>query len=959
MNKLPLAASRTVNLLGGATLIAMLTHSQAFAHGLVESPPSRQQFCGVLTKPHETSNADALYPECADAFEGYVSGGYSYMSVLTHARGRLRPLPELSAGETAPDNEADGSVPDLAENVCGYDAETFDYGTTPWDTPIDWPTTAINSGRNLFLWNIQWGPHFDDTQEFHYWITKEDFQFEVGKALTWDDFEEQPFCQLDFDRDDYDANPDIVADTDNAKFYTYCDVPERSGQHVIYAEWGRNYFTWERFHGCIDVEFDGSGETTLQASISASPTGDLTGAGSIQLSASNSSGDDLSYQWSIKEQTTDATYSFSSSSAETTSLSYSDVSEAGQLTIYLTVTSGEQSATQSLTLDHQPEVETSQWDYLQALTESVTLSSGDTVQMRVVLESGEDVYLPAQALQLTDETAGAAAWPLALANAVNELDSYIVIGVLDTSSDSVEAVSSATANNVYAQSSAEIASVFLNIEESSDGSETEDPETGDGETETPVDPEEDVNSDVQCYYQVNSQWSGGFSAKVVIENNSDEDVSGWELSWSYSDGSYITHSWNANLSDSYTASNLSWNATVAAGNSIEFGFNGVSASSAAEVPEVTGDICSTTSSDNDSSADAGSEESNTDDTADDGSSDEESNTDDATDDGPSDEDTNTDGSTDDGSEQEGDTSESEDTPDNDENSGSSESESEESETDVTATILISEDFEDKTLGQVPSGWGTNVSYVQSEADSSDALQHSDKFKVVEGIAYSGTKSVYVSGVDQTKRYLFKDIEGLSEEKMYIRLYVRSAQYLGNRSDESMNHNHFLAVSNADPYNEQEIRIGEMKGAIGVNDSVSDDLYPKYEQWWGKSDTTQMQADTWYCVESSFDNTGDYSAQKIWINDELIADIDNPDDFNNGAISDKWLTDRFSRINIGWASWNTYANNLYFDDIVVSTERIGCLQCIGCLQLQFNHKRYKPLVCIFPTFQVAAKGFFHV
>ena len=856
MHQLPFSR-KTFTLASCSTLFAVFYSSTAFAHGLVESPPSRAQFCGVLTKPDETANANALYPECAEAFEGFVSGGYSFMSVLTHARGRLRPLPALGADETPPANEADGSVPALAENVCGYDAETFDNGATPWDTPMNWPTSELAAGRNLFLWNISWGPHFDDTQEFHYWITKEGFEFKADTALTWDDFEEQPFCQLDFDREDYNANPDIVADTDNAKFYTYCDVPERTGQHVIYAEWGRNHYTWERFHSCIDVTFNDTGEPILQAQITATPAGDLAGSGSIELSGGESTGEDLSYQWSINSKTTDATYTLSATSSETTTLSFTEPSDSGQVIVHLTVTSGTEQSTQSLTLNHQSESVVSQWDHLQALTsESVTLVSGDTVQMRVVMGDGEDVYLPATPLTLTAETAGAAQWPFALANAVNDLDSSIAIGVLNSNSDSVEATESATANNVYAKTADDIASVFLNIESNSE----------------PTDP----ISDVACYYEVSSSWTGGFSSKIIIENNGAEDITGWEVNWSYSDGSYISSSWNANISGTYTASNLSWNETVPAGGSVEFGFNGVSTGSTADVPEVTGEICNTSSSVEEP---IDSEE-------------------------PIEEE---------------DPIETEDPVDPVEPIDPVDTVE-----PIEGSVLISEGFEDNVAGVVPAGWGTNVNYSQSSADSSDALQHSDIFTVVDDVAYSGSKSVLVSGSDQTKRYLFKDITGLEEELMYIRLYVRSAEYIGNRADESMNHNHFLAISDGDQYNEQEIRIGEMKGAIGVNESISDDLYPKYEYWWGKTETTRMQADTWYCVEAGFDNTGDSSSQKIWIDDELVADIDSADDFNNGAIASQWLTDRFNRIDIGWASWNTYANTLYFDDIVVSTERIGCL-----------------------------------
>lgn len=557
-------------------LATIINSSPVNAHGFIESPPSRQQYCGVLTKPHETGNADALYPICKEAFDDFPTGGYSFMSVLTHARGRLRPLPALEAGATAPAPETGGVVPELASNVCGYDAETFNNGATPWDSAIDWPTASISAGRNLFTWNISYGPHFDDTQEFHYWITKADYNFEVGKALTWDDFEVQPFCKLDFDRSDYSANGDIVADTDNAKFHTYCDVPERSGQHVIYAEWGRNYYTWERFHGCVDVQFSESNETPVQANIGVSPSGGLIGSSTLELSASQSSGDNLTYQWSIKQQTTDAIYTFSDPSAENTSLTFTDPTSLGQVSIHLTITSDAQESTQSLTLEHRSEAAITDWDFQQVLTEELALSSGDTVQMRVVLNTGEDVYLPAEPIKLTAETATAIVWPMTLAKAVNEENGPIVIGVLNADTDLVEPIVSATNNNVYSKSTESIASVYLNAL-----------------TSDPQEPEE-PQSDIKCYYEVGSEWNGGFSGKIIIENNGTQDVSGWEVNWSYQDGSSITHSWNANVSGSYSASNVSWNQTVPAGGKVEFGFNGISASSTAEIPEVTGDICAST-----------------------------------------------------------------------------------------------------------------------------------------------------------------------------------------------------------------------------------------------------------------------------------------------------------------------------------------------------------------------------
>ena len=60
-------------------------------------------------------------------------------------------------------------------NVSELKPHTLGRGPTVWDQPIDWPTTNMTAGLQTFTWNISWGPHFSDTQEFRYWITKPSF----------------------------------------------------------------------------------------------------------------------------------------------------------------------------------------------------------------------------------------------------------------------------------------------------------------------------------------------------------------------------------------------------------------------------------------------------------------------------------------------------------------------------------------------------------------------------------------------------------------------------------------------------------------------------------------------------------------------------------------------------------------------------------------------------------------
>ncbi|GID90674.1 non-reducing end alpha-L-arabinofuranosidase family hydrolase [Amorphoplanes digitatis] len=77
-------------------------------------------------------------------------------------------------------------------------------------------------------------------------------------------------------------------------------------------------------------------------------------------------------------------------------------------------------------------------------------------------------------------------------------------------------------------------------------------------------------------YAVSSQWQGGFGASVTITNLGDP-LSGWTLTWSYGAGQTVTQAWNTALTQSgsaVTATNVSYNGSVATNGTVSFGFNG-------------------------------------------------------------------------------------------------------------------------------------------------------------------------------------------------------------------------------------------------------------------------------------------------------------------------------------------------------------------------------------------------
>jgi hypothetical protein len=77
-------------------------------------------------------------------------------------------------------------------------------------------------------------------------------------------------------------------------------------------------------------------------------------------------------------------------------------------------------------------------------------------------------------------------------------------------------------------------------------------------------------------YTVTSSWGGGFGANVDITNLGDP-VNGWRLTWTFANGQTVTQAWNATVTQSgaaVTATNASYNAAIATGATVSFGFNG-------------------------------------------------------------------------------------------------------------------------------------------------------------------------------------------------------------------------------------------------------------------------------------------------------------------------------------------------------------------------------------------------
>ena len=484
----------------------------AFGHGLMVEPASRNALCGMIEKPDRATS-----PHCVDAFStGPQAGGYWFMSVLTHNLGR-------------------SGVSPLPNNVCGFNSETWQGGATPWDTATSWPGQPATSGPLDIVWNISWGPHFDDTNEFRYWITKDNFNFSPTRALSWSDFEEAPFCVQNYEDRQPSANPSVIADKANARFTTKCSLPARQGHHVVYGEWGRKPPTLERFHGCIDLAFsDGpvapvASAQNLTTAVDTAVAITLTGSDSDgfvtgytvvtppQHGQLTGSAEHRSYQ-PAPGFVGDDSFAFTvidddglESSPANVNISVRDLSLAPTASFSAQVSGLVVNVDGSASSDPNNNALTYTWDF------------GDGVQLAGIQASHQYTTAGHYNITLTVSNGSAS----------------------DSATEHVHIMAPATDKAV-------------------------------------------------CEYVVNNAWNNGFVASIRLTNPGTAPISNWSVSWSYPSGVQLGSHWNANISGSgpYTATGVGWNNTIAPGQTVEFGLQGVKPSNvSAPTPVVSGAVC--------------------------------------------------------------------------------------------------------------------------------------------------------------------------------------------------------------------------------------------------------------------------------------------------------------------------------------------------------------------------------
>jgi Cellulose binding domain len=373
----------------------------------------------------------------------------------------------------------------------------------------------------------------------------------------------------------------------------------------------------------------------------------------------------------------------------------------------------------------------------------------------------------------------------------------------------------------------------------------------------------------QASYRVN-EWSGGFVGYVDITAGSSA-VHGWQVTWNYTGGQKVTSFWNAQITQSGTAvsaSNLSYNADIPAGGTLEFGLQGTWSGSDPAPTDitVTGTGCaSSTPSTGPTSA----------------------------------------------------------SPVRSSASPSQGISPSASRTSVTPSQTVStppaggcgsaklcDGFENLAAGTPSGSW--QPAYPNCSGSGTATIDTST--------AHSGSKSLRINGAAGYCNHVFATpTTSLASvgAVWYVRFYVRHTTAL------PASHVAFLAMKDsADGGN--DLRFGGQNGALQWNRQSDDATLPEQSPT-GVSLSAPLPVNTWSCVELLVD--GSNGTIDTWLNGGEIAGL-HEDGTPTADVDRQWLSrtnwrPSLTDLRLGWEAYGDGSDTLWFDDVVVGSSRTGC------------------------------------
>lgn len=229
-------------------------------------------------------------------------------------------------------------------------------------------------------------------------------------------------------------------------------------------------------------------------------------------------------------------------------------------------------------------------------------------------------------------------------------------------------------------------------------------------------------------------------------------------------------------------------------------------------------------------------------------------------------------------------------------------------TSATAPTVtaFTDGFEDQT-GSTPSGrWSTSV---RDCSGTGTATVDSSK-------AHSGSKSIRVDGKTGYCNHAFVGTTLSGGGPLYVRFWINHTTALPT------GHVAFAAMKDANDGG-KDLRMGGQNQALQWNRESDDATLPAQSPV-GVSMSKPLPTNTWSCIEYGIDG----GHLTTWLNGSEVAGLI-ADGTPTSDVDNQWVQSRpgwspsLQDLRLGWESYAQGDDTLWFDDIAVSSSKIGC------------------------------------
>lgn len=222
---------------------------------------------------------------------------------------------------------------------------------------------------------------------------------------------------------------------------------------------------------------------------------------------------------------------------------------------------------------------------------------------------------------------------------------------------------------------------------------------------------------------------------------------------------------------------------------------------------------------------------------------------------------------------------------------------------------VCEDFEGQA-GPVPDGdWQVTAPDCQGTGTAAVDTE----------VAHSGTRSLRLDGRAGYCNHAFvastADLSSVGPV-LHVRMWVRHTTALPAA--------HVTFVSMPDSSQDgRALRIGGQNAALQWNRESDDATLPAQSPV-GVGLSRPLPTDSWQCLRFSVDTSA--PGLDTWLNDEQVPGL-HADEVPTQDIDAQWLSrttaPRPTALRLGWESYGTGDDTLWFDDVVVGSSPVGC------------------------------------